>query len=166
MKIVVVSLLCMAIVLAPCGYVFGVPQDLKTKQVKPGDLKGSLKDPQGKPFSNVELTVTNESGEVVQKAVTNADGEYQFSNLPEGNYTLNVSGQPAFNLAVTPAAGTGTIEARLPSTVRDAATGAIAPGALTGLEWTLLIIGGVGVAVAVPTVVHHNENDDHRSVSP
>ena len=137
---------------------------LKTEQVKPGDLKGFLKDSQGKPFPKVELAVVNEKGEIVQKAVTNENGEYLFKNLPEGNYTLKVAGKEAFKLQVTPNAAVGTVRARLPSAVRDPATGLLVPEALTALEWTLIVVGGVGLAIAVPTIIHHNDSDsDHVS---
>jgi hypothetical protein len=138
---------------------------LKTEQVKPGDLKGFLKDSKGKPFPKVELTVVNEKGEVIQKAVTNENGEYLFKNLPEGGYTLKVAGKEAFRLEVTPKAAVGTVKARLPSAVRHPVTGMLVPEALTALEWTLIVVGGVGLAVAVPTIIQHNDSDDDP-VSP
>lgn len=165
-KSILCAIIAAGLVLSFCGLASAQDTPMRTEQVKPGDLKGFLKDSKGKPFTNVELSVVNEKGEVVQKAVTNQNGEYLFKNLPEGNYTLNVSGKPAFALQVTPAAGMNTIQARLPSAARDPATGALVPAALTGLEWTLIIVGGVAVAVAVPAVIHHNDDDDDKKVSP
>ena len=170
MKIVVCCLFACALVVAFSGpaAAAAVPpqQALKTEQVKPGNLKGFLKDSKGKPFADVELTVVNEKGEVVQKAVTNANGEYLFKDLPEGNYVLKVAGKEAFKLEVTPNAAVGTVQARLPAAARSAATGALVPASLTTLEWTLVIVGGVAVAVAVPAIVHNNTGGNHHHVSP
>ncbi len=166
-KSFVCAILLVGFILSFSGLASAQDAPMRTEQVKPGDLKGFLKDSKGKPFSKVELSVVNEKGEVVQKAVTNQNGEYLFKDLPEGNYTLNVSGKPAFALQVTPAAGMNTIQARLPSAARDPATGALMPEALTALEWTLIVVGGVAVAVAVPTIIHHNDDDDDdKKVSP
>jgi hypothetical protein len=162
MKAIICSLLAAAILLAPCGPAIGAPvqKELKTEKVKPGGLKGFLKDSRGKPFSKVELSIVDEKGNVIQKAVTDANGEYTFTDLKEGTYTFRVAGKDAFKLEVTPAAAASSIQARLPSTVKDPKTGLVIADSLNALEWTLVVIGAVGVAIAVPAVIHHNDDDD------
>lgn len=167
-KTFVCSILVLAFAVSICGIADAQDKQLRTEKVKPGDLKGFLRDTKGRPFPNVEMTIENEEGQVVQRAVTNANGEYTFKNLPEGNFTLKVAGQPAFKLEVTPAASVTAIQARLPGTVRDEESGGVIPESLTALEWTVLVVGGVGVAVAVPAIIHHNESSSSRKkkVSP
>jgi hypothetical protein len=167
-KTILISFLALAVLFLVASSVCAQETILKTEKVKPGDLRGFLKDSRGKPFTKVELTLMDENGQLVQKAITNANGEYRFTNLAEGTYTLNVAGRPAFKLEVTPTAGVDAIQARLPSTVRDPDTGLLVPQPLSTLEWTVIIVGGVAVAIAVPTIIHHNEDSDSRKkkVSP
>lgn len=168
MRVFICSLLAVTILLSPCGVAIGaqVGKELKTEKVKPGGLKGFLKDSQGKPFAKVELSVVDEKGNVVEKVVTDANGEYAFKDLKEGKYTFRVAGKDAFMLDVTPEAGATTVQARLPSTVRDPKTGMVVSESMTALEWTLVVIGGVGVAIAVPAIIHHNDDDDDDPISP
>ncbi len=168
MKIVFGSFLVLALLFLLGSPVPAAPQDpVSTQKVPPGDLKGVLKDSKGQPFKDVDISIVDKEGNIVQKTATNAKGEYTFKNLPEGDYALHVAGKPTFGLQVTKGASAGTVQAVVPAVARNAATGALAPAALTTLEWTLIIVGGVAVAVGVPAVINHNDDDDdNKPLSP
>lgn len=168
MKIVFGSVLVIAFLLVLGSPALTAQDPVNVQKVPPGDLKGVLKDSKGKPFTDVEMSIVDKNGDIIQKTMTNAKGEYTFANLPEGDFALHVAGKPTFSLQVIEGASAGTVQAVVPAVARDGATGALAPAALTTLEWTLIIVGGVAVAVGVPAIINHNNNnnDDDKSVSP
>ncbi len=167
MKIVFGSFLVLALLLVMGSPALTAQDPVNVQKVPPGNLKGVLKDSKGKAFKDVEMSIVDKDGKIVQKTTTNAKGEYTFKNLPEGNFALHVAGKPTFSLQVTEGATAGAVQAVVPAVARDGATGALAPAALTTLEWTLIIVGGVTVAVGVPAVINHNDDDDDNNpVSP
>lgn len=137
-----------------------------SQKVKPGDLKGVLTNSKGKPLSQVQLTVTDAQGNVVSKAVTDKNGKYALKGLGEGKFTLYVEETKTTALEVTPSAKISSLRIVMPGSVKIAPPGMVDPTALTTLEWTVLVVGGVGVIVGVPAVVHHNESGDSGTVSP
>jgi len=167
MKIVFGLFLVAAFLLFLGSPVLAAQDPVNVQKVPPGDLKGVLKDSKGKAFKDVEMSIVDKDGKVIQKTTTNAKGEYTFKNLPEGDFALHVAGKPTFALQVTEGAAAGAVQAVVPAVARDGATGALAPAALTTLEWTLIIVGGVVVAVGIPVIINHNDDDDDdKPVSP
>lgn len=62
-------------------------------------LQGTITDPQGAVIANVSVTLTNAATGELLNTRSSAEGEYQFSELPPGGYTLNFV-SPGFNLTV------------------------------------------------------------------
>jgi Carboxypeptidase regulatory-like domain len=56
-----------------------------------GDLTGSIFDASGAIVANATITAKNDSTGVEATTKTTATGEYRFSNLPAGSYTVTVS---------------------------------------------------------------------------
>jgi ABC-type Na+ efflux pump permease subunit len=59
-------------------------------QVGTADILGSVTDPSGAVVQNAKVTVTNLGTSATRTAVTNDRGEYIFSLLPNGKYSINV----------------------------------------------------------------------------
>lgn len=59
-------------------------------QLTSGNLVGNVFDPSGATIPNATITVTNEATGVQNKTTTTGAGDYRFSNLPVGSYTLSV----------------------------------------------------------------------------
>jgi len=57
-----------------------------------GDLVGLIQDPSGAGVPNAVVEVTNDGTNIKNSATANNEGEYRFSNLPPGMYTLTASG--------------------------------------------------------------------------
>jgi len=71
------------------------------------DLTGIVASPQGLPLKNVKITVKDSSGKVVGTAVTDKNGGYKISGLPQGTYTFSANGTQAVSASGAPAAFTG-----------------------------------------------------------
>ncbi len=56
-----------------------------------GDLVGEVQDATGGAVANATVETTNESTSLKSSTHTNASGEYRFTNLPAGSYTLSTS---------------------------------------------------------------------------
>jgi hypothetical protein len=79
--ITLLTLLSLTLLLSVCS--FG--------QAISGDLTGVVKDASGAYVSNSDVEVTNLGTGFKQTTKTNAQGEYHFSNLPAGHYSVDVS---------------------------------------------------------------------------
>src|SRR5262249_16765949 len=55
-----------------------------------GGLRGAVKDANG-VVPGVEVSITNEATNISRSAVTNESGEYNFSNVEPGTYTVKAS---------------------------------------------------------------------------
>ena len=60
-------------------------------QTNSGALVGVIRDPSGAVIPNTTVNATNEATGVLYTGVTNANGEYRISNLPEGTYDLRTA---------------------------------------------------------------------------
>ncbi len=60
------------------------------KKPEGGIIKGTLKNERGNPVPGATVTCSDESGDVLAKAVTDAAGTYEFTGLSPGTYTINV----------------------------------------------------------------------------
>lgn len=58
-------------------------------EVKTNSLQGKVTDKANNPISSIELSI-NSNGEEVKRTYTNDNGEYTFTDLSEGNYTIKV----------------------------------------------------------------------------
>ena len=56
-----------------------------------GGIRGSVTDAQNANVPNATVTVTNEGTNKSETTTTNADGNYRFSNLQPGTYTISVT---------------------------------------------------------------------------
>jgi carboxypeptidase family protein len=54
-------------------------------------IRGAVTDPSGAAISGASVTLTNPEAKTERQATTGADGEYQFTFLPPGTYTLGVT---------------------------------------------------------------------------
>ncbi len=61
----------------------------EVKKPEGGIIKGTLKDERGNPVPGATITCSDESGAILEKAVTDAIGAYEFKNLESGTYTIN-----------------------------------------------------------------------------
>jgi len=66
------------------------PNSLRAQAIS-GDLTGTILDQSGAAVPNAKVNAVNTATNVTQSTLTNANGEYRISNLPPGNYTVNVS---------------------------------------------------------------------------
>ena len=57
-----------------------------------GSLSGSVLDPRGVPLPGASILLRDESTGATQKASSDAEGKYMFSNLPTDKFTLQVDG--------------------------------------------------------------------------
>ena len=65
-------------------------------QTNYGAVRGLVSDSQGSVLPNASVSLMNEQTKVVRKSVTNGGGEYLFTALDPGTYTVTISA-PAFS---------------------------------------------------------------------
>lgn len=75
------------------GTVNGINAELKEMPSKPGNgiIAGIIKALDGKFISGVLITIKNSAGDAVSSAITDDNGNYQVSELADGNYTVQAS---------------------------------------------------------------------------
>ena len=56
-----------------------------------GKVQGIVHDPQHRPIQGAHLTLKAQTSAFTQSADTNANGEFVFTSVPIGNYTVTVS---------------------------------------------------------------------------
>jgi len=59
-------------------------------QVDSGGIRGTVKDRSGAVVSGVKVTLTNEDTSLATETVTSDDGNYSFTPIKIGTYTLEV----------------------------------------------------------------------------
>jgi outer membrane receptor protein involved in Fe transport len=65
-------------------------------QFETAEVLGSIDDPSGKGVPNASVTLTNQGTGIAAKTTTGADGEYDFSNVKIGKYTVSAEA-PGFS---------------------------------------------------------------------
>src|SRR5437879_816856 len=77
------------------------------QNVSTADLRGTVKDPNGAVVTNATVTMRDDAKNISRTAKTDASGDYLFSQLPPGNYTMTVEASgfskttvKSFNLTV------------------------------------------------------------------
>ena len=76
---IILWLLCSAAIL--CG------------QNSVSSLRGSVTDPTGAPVAGVQVELQNKQTGFANSRLTNSHGEYQFQQIPAGDYTIAVAGK-------------------------------------------------------------------------
>ncbi len=76
-------------------------------------LRGSVTDTQGASISDAAVTLSSAGTGFVRKTLSSAAGEYQFSQVPPGNYSVKVE-KPGFSAAVSASV---TLEVNTPATL-------------------------------------------------
>jgi hypothetical protein len=84
------QVLSVALILGVSGL---IPPANLTGQVISGDLVGTITDASGAAVPNATITVLHDATGVRTTTTTNASGEYRFTNLPAGTYTLSAATQ-------------------------------------------------------------------------
>jgi hypothetical protein len=90
-KILALVLLLAGIITAPCG---------ARGQAVTGTLVGTITDPTGAVVANTPVSITNEGTGAVTNSTSNESGNYTFTFLPPGTYTVTISA-PGFQKKVT-----------------------------------------------------------------
>src|ERR1039457_6520777 len=103
------------------GLVVSVPA-LLFAQPAAGTLRGKLTDPSGAVVANATVTATNIDNGQTRTATTGADGGYEFTMLPVGNYRVKFEAA-GFKILEIASATVGTTQA--------VADGKLEPGAST-----------------------------------
>jgi hypothetical protein len=68
--------------------------ETKPDKIAKGSINGIVKDKQGKPLEDVVIVIANTTAHGPIKEIspmTNAKGEFSFTGLPEGEYTLRAT---------------------------------------------------------------------------
>src|ERR1019366_2643035 len=87
------------LLLLPFALLFAAGATQLHAQQKAGAvLGGTVVDPTGGAVQNATVVARNESSDAVSRTTTDQTGKFFFSNLAEGNYTVEVS-SPGFALA-------------------------------------------------------------------
>jgi len=68
-------------------------------QTNYGAVRGLVSDPQGAVLPNASVTLTNEQTKVIRASVTNIDGQYLFTAVDPGTYTITITA-PGFQKLV------------------------------------------------------------------
>jgi hypothetical protein len=56
-----------------------------------GSVSGVVTDPSGATIANAEVRLVNDKGQTAEKTMTDNSGNYSFSDLPSGNYSVEMS---------------------------------------------------------------------------
>ncbi|GLW65898.1 MFS transporter [Actinomadura rubrobrunea] len=71
-------------------------------ELRPGvQVRGTVRDEAGRPVADARVTLVDGAGTVVAQMITGPDGEYAFTDLTGGQYTVIASGYPPVATAVT-----------------------------------------------------------------
>ena len=76
--------ICAALMIVFCGQLFG------QAGIDVGSITGTVKDPTGALVQKAQCTLTNTNTGATQKAITTTAGDYVFSIVPVGTYSLKV----------------------------------------------------------------------------
>lgn len=128
---------------------------LQQYQVKPGRLKGFIRDSSRKKLAGQKVSIADANGKTVSSSVSDKYGMYEFKNLPEGAYYLKLDDQKIARLLVTKKATVSTIQIVVPANAT----------LLTPLQWTLIAVGGTAVVVGTVAIINNNDSSSTR-VSP
>lgn len=76
-----------------------------------GNVRGIVHDPQHRPIHSAEVTLRASNSAWLQAVHTNANGEFEFSAVPAGSYSLTVSAQgfQVMNQSITVSSGSAPI---------------------------------------------------------
>ena len=72
-----------------CGVFFAVAAQAQFK----ASIQGTVLDSRGGAVAGAKVTVTNQATGAMRDTVTSVEGFYRISELPPGNYVVEVAGQ-------------------------------------------------------------------------
>ncbi|MCQ4041593.1 MFS transporter [Streptantibioticus rubrisoli] len=78
----------------PVEVVTGTPNWYEVRLSPGARIRGTVRTPDGAPLDDARVTLLDPAGNVVGTSTTGADGEYGFSDLECGEYTVIASGYP------------------------------------------------------------------------
>jgi hypothetical protein len=96
-----------AVTVRHAGYGPGIRMDVLL--AGNSDLRGTVRVAGGSGVPGTRVTLLNATGDVVAAASTDSDGRYDFSGLPEGDYTTVASGYPSAIASVRITGGENTV---------------------------------------------------------
>jgi hypothetical protein len=128
---------------------------LPEQKIKPGNLSGSIADNKGNKLSGKKIEIVDADGKVVGKAVSDRNGLYRITDIPEGDYTLKVDGESVSQLSVTKTATISTMSIALP-----------AGATLLPVSWTVIGVGGTALAVGVPVIANNRSGSSDSGHHP
>src|ERR1035441_4670613 len=106
-------------------------------QMTSGDLNGVIKDPSGAVVANATVDAKNLATGFKASTKTNSSGEYYFSNLPGGHYSLQASsGDLKGGITDVEVTLNKTSTANISTSVAGAATTVEVSGQLTEIDTT------------------------------
>ncbi len=158
LPLVLAALLCPPVDTRPdLEKAFSEKARLSTQKIKPGLLKGLVTDANGAKLKGKEIKIYDRSGNLLGSTVSEEYGTYAIGGIPEGEFLLQVDGEPVAKLLATPNAMVSTFMVVLPERKSPALP----------LKWILIGLGGAAVAIGVPIIVHNTDDSHgHESVSP
>lgn len=153
------ALLCFAGMAAAEG-TFSVPAlpgvrfaEEDVANVPPGELKGQALRPDGEPHAEIEVSLLDpETGDEIATVLTDENGYYTFTDVPEGRFILRAGEPGVFSIiSVTPDAAPGLLVFVVPvPAVAPLAPFAPAAALAATAEWA---VSPVGLAVISSALV-------------
>lgn len=148
------------------GLPLGVPTlDVQAQGTKTGGVRGVARNAQQRNMPQVRVQVRGPNGQLVQTGTTNSVGQFSFTGLEPGQYTIEILDE-AGNIVGASASVTVTAGATATVTVTAAAAGAIAAAGTGGVSLfglgtvgTVAVIGGAAAAT-LATIVATREDED------
>lgn len=145
-------------------------------QIPPGDVIGQAQLPDGQPHTDVPVSLIDpETGEVIATATTDENGNYTFSDVPEGMYVIRAGDPGVFSVVeLTPAAVPGMLVFVVPLAAVTPVAAAAPPAALTAsavAAWLvtptgLAVVGGGTLAAGYAIYEIDRRRDRDRVISP
>jgi hypothetical protein len=131
------------------GFVVAVAADAAPQAS--GNVSGTVRDAQGQALPNAKLQLRNvETGQVVARTRAGADAAYQFSNVPPGNYIVEIVDDSDRVIGLSAAAALtagGAVTGLIAALTATAAAGGAFFASTAGI---LLLVGlGAGVTAGV-----------------
>jgi outer membrane receptor for ferrienterochelin and colicin len=109
-------------------------------QLQQGTIQGTVVDPDGRPVSEISVTLVDELGQPVMSVMAAANGQYRFANVAPGTYGLSAAREP-LRAAVEAVQVTGalpvTVDLRLSAVLAEQITVRAEEPAATKTEITL-----------------------------
>ena len=143
------------------------PTPLVLAQQGTGNVNGVATDASKNPLPDHTVRIRNVSTrQLTSTTTTGADGAFNFSNLPPGDYVIEVVNSAgnivASSTSVAVVAGQ-TVAVSVTASALAAAAAATTTGGLLGMSTTALVVGSVVVGgIAAAAVIANNDSSPSR----